>query len=160
PGAAPDARDPARPSDRGALGRHAGPGRARPRARQATERPPARRAGRRPRSAGPARLSRRADDGGRRPRGDRVVVEPSARRPRADRSHEREGGVMTWLLWRQNRSYFAAAGVVLAALAIAVIATGLRMQPVDRDTPYSALIAIFNISVAVPLVLGVLYGAA
>jgi len=65
---------------------------------------------------------------------------------------------MTWLLWRQNRSSVAWAGALLAVLAVLALATGLRMQPVDRDTPYSAMIFLFNITVALPLVLGVFYG--
>lgn len=67
---------------------------------------------------------------------------------------------MTWLLWRQQRAYVIAAVALLAALGALVLATGLRMQPVARDTPYSAMIFLFNVSVAVPLVLGVFYGAA
>ena len=66
---------------------------------------------------------------------------------------------MTWLLWRQNRFAVAVAGALLAAVGVLVLATGLRMAVVDRDTPYSAMIFLFNISVAVPLVLGVFYGA-
>jgi hypothetical protein len=83
---------------------------------------------------------------------------------------------MRWLLWRQHRLQGAVAAGALAAFAIALWITGVRMADVYRSAlstcrangtcdslnlfqGYGAIIDLVNLTVAVPLVLGVFWGA-
>ncbi len=83
---------------------------------------------------------------------------------------------MRWLLWRQHRLQGAVAAGALAAFAIALWITGVHMADVYRSAlstcrangtcdslnlfqGYGAIIDLVNLSVAVPLVLGVFWGA-
>lgn len=80
---------------------------------------------------------------------------------------------MTWLLWRQHRLQAATSAVLLALLGVMLILTGVHMADVYRHAVtqcgnclligslfqgYGAVIDIVNVTVAVPLVLGVVFG--
>ena len=66
---------------------------------------------------------------------------------------------MTWLLWRQSRFQTAVAGALLLALVALVLSTGVRMSPFPSPGRYDALVTLLRLTVALPLVLGVFFGA-
>ena len=81
---------------------------------------------------------------------------------------------MTWLLWRQHRLQAATSAVLLAMLGVLLASTGVHMADVYRHAVtqcsncllvgslfqgYGAVIDIVTVTVAVPLVLGIVFGS-
>lgn len=79
---------------------------------------------------------------------------------------------MTWLLWRQHRSQFALAAVLVAAFAVPALITGRHLANLltscrasttcgafDILHGYSAMRMIVNLTIAVPLLIGAFWGA-
>ena len=84
---------------------------------------------------------------------------------------------MNWLLWRQHRSQGLVTGVVLGLFAVAVVLTGVHMAHVYDDSVrtctangtcglvgnlfqgYGAIVDVVHLSIAVPVLLGVILGA-
>jgi hypothetical protein len=81
---------------------------------------------------------------------------------------------VTWLLWRQHRLQAATSAVLLGLLAILLAVTGVHMADVYRHAVtrcgncllvgslfqgYGAVIDMVNVTVAVPLLLGVVFGS-
>jgi hypothetical protein len=66
---------------------------------------------------------------------------------------------MTWLLWRQTRFQLTLTAALVATLGVLLFAIGLRMGHPTSSVPYDAIVTLLRITVALPLVLGVFYGA-
>lgn len=81
---------------------------------------------------------------------------------------------MTWLLWRQHRLQAATSAACLALLGVLLALTGVHMADVYRHAVthcgncllvgslfqgYGAVIDIVNVTVAVPLLLGIVFGS-
>src|SRR6202142_1407239 len=85
---------------------------------------------------------------------------------------------MNWLLWRQHRSQGLVTGVALALFAVVVVVTGVHMAHTYSDAlrtctsngtcdlvgnlfqGYGAVVDLVHLSIAVPVLLGVILGAA